>query len=64
MIQYFFFTFVPNKSLCRLLEVSPKHFLFSKTFNSALLHNEVWFTDQNSEPLEIDDEINITAVFN
>ena len=58
------YTFVPNKSLSRLLDVSPKHFLFSKTFNSVLLHNDVWFTDQNSKPIEIEDETNITAVIN
>ena len=25
---------------------------------------EVWFTDQNSKPLEIEDKINITLVIN
>ena len=25
---------------------------------------EVWLTDQNSNPLEIEDKINITLVFN
>ena len=38
--------------------------LFSKTFNLEFLHIEVWFTDQNSKPLEIEDKINITLVIN
>ena len=38
--------------------------LFPRTFNSEFLHIEVWFTDQNSKPLEIEDKINITLVIN
>ena len=33
-----------------------------KTFNSEFSYIEVWFTDQNSEPLETEDNINITLV--
>ena len=29
---------------------------------SEFSHIEVWLTDQNSEPLEIEDKINITSV--
>ena len=47
------YTFVPNKPFCQLLDISPKNFIFLKTFNSELLYIEVWFTDQNSKPLEI-----------
>ena len=31
-----------------------------KTFNSEFQDIEVWFTDQNSKPLEIEDRINLT----
>ena len=31
--------------------------MFLKTFDSEFLHIEVWFTDQNSKPLEIEDKI-------
>ena len=48
-------TFVPNKSFVQLLDILPKHFMFLKTFNSEFLYIEVWFTDQNSKPLEIED---------
>ena len=33
-----------------------------KTFASEVLYIEVWFTDQNSKPLEIENKINITLV--
>ena len=56
------YTFVPIKSFGQLLDISPKHFLFLKTFNSEFLDIEVWFTDQNSKPLEIEVKINITFV--
>ena len=38
--------------------------MFLKTFNSEILYIEVWFTDQNSKPLEIEDKINMTLVIN
>ena len=36
--------------------------MFLKTINSRFSHIEVWFTDQNSKLLEIEDKINITLV--
>ena len=55
------YTFVPNKSLGSLLDISPSNHIFLKTFN---LEYEiiVWFTNQNSKPLEIGDRINLTMV--
>ena len=32
------YTFVPNKSFGQLLDISPKFFLFLKTFNSEFSH--------------------------
>ena len=58
------YTFVPNKSFDQLLDISPKNFIFLKTFNSEFSYIEVWFTDQKSKPLEIEDKINITLVIN
>ena len=58
------YTFVPNKSFGQLLDISSKNFIFLKTFNSEFSYIEVWFTDQNSKPLEIEDKINITLVIN
>ena len=56
------YTFVPNKSFGSLLEISLTNHIFLKTFNSEFQTIEVWFTDQNSQPLEIEDWINLTLV--
>ena len=47
------YTFVPDRSFCSLLEISPKNHIFLKSFNSEIREIKVWFTDQNSQPLEI-----------
>ena len=47
-----FYTFVTNKPFGSLLEISPTNHIFLKTFNSEFQDIEVWFTDQNSKPLE------------
>ena len=57
-------TFVCNKSFGQLLGNSPKNYVFWKTFNSEFSYIEVWFTDQNSKMLEIEDKTNITLVIN
>ena len=36
--------------------------IFLKTINSEYDEIKVWFTDQNSKPLEIEDRINLTMV--
>ena len=56
------YTFVPNKPSGSLLDVSPTNQIFLKTFNSEYNEIEVWFTDQNSQPLEIKDRINLTIL--
>ena len=56
------YTFVPNKPFGSLLEISPTNHIFLKTFNSEYDEIKVWFTDQNSQPLEMEDRINLTMV--
>ena len=56
------YTFVPNKSFGSLLDISPSNHIFLKTFNSEYDEIVVWFKDQNSKPLQIEDRINITMV--
>ena len=56
------YTFFPNKSFGSSLEISPKNHIFLKTFNSEFQAIEVWFTDQNSQPLETEDRIKLTLV--
>ena len=58
------YTFVPNKSFSQLLYISPENLIFLKTFDSEFLYIEVSLTDQNSNPLEIEDKISITLVIN
>ena len=55
-------SFVSNKSFDQLLDISPENFIFLKTFNSEFSYIEVWFTDQNSKPLEINNRILLTNV--
>ena len=57
-----FYTFVPNKLFGSLLEISPTNHMFLNTFNSEYDEIIVWFIDQNSKPLEIEDRINLTMV--
>ena len=59
-----FYAFVPNKSFGPLLDLSPKNFIFPKTFNSEFSYIEVWFTDQNFKLLEVEDKMNIPLVIN
>ena len=56
------YTFVPNKPFGTLLEMAPTNHIFLTTFNSEYDKNIVWVTDQNSQPLEIEDRINLTTV--
>ena len=56
------YTFVPNKSFGSLLEISPTNHIFLKMLNSEYDEIKVWFTDQNSKPLEIEGRINLTMM--
>ena len=56
------YTFVPNKPFGSLLEIFSTNHIFLKSFNSEYDEIKVWFTDQNSQLLEIEDRINLTMV--
>ena len=56
------YTFVPNKTFGSLLEISPTNQGFLKTFNSEFQEVKIWFKDQTSKPLELEDKINITLI--
>ena len=45
-----------------MLKISQTSFVFLKKFNSEFQAIEVWFIDQNSQPLKIEDIINLTLV--
>ena len=58
------YTFVFNKSFGHLLDISPKICIFLKAFSSEFSYMEVWLTDKNSKPLEIEDKANVNLVIN
>ena len=58
------YTFISNKLFVQLLDISPKNFIFLQTFNSEFSYIGIWFTDQNSRTLEIEDKIKIALVVN
>ena len=57
-------TFILKKLFSPLLDTPPKNLIFLKTFDSEFSCIEAWFTDQNSKPLQIEDETSITLVIN
>ena len=56
------YTFAPSKTFGSLLEISPTNHVFLKTFNSEFQEIKIWFTDQTSKPLEVEDRINVTLI--
>ena len=56
------YAFVPNKAFGSLLEISPTNRVFLRTFNSEFQEIKIWFTDQTSAPLELEDKINVTLI--
>ena len=61
-IQQFYKHLFQINHLGSLLEISPTNHIFLKTFNSEFQDIRVWFIDQNSQPSEIEDRINLTMV--
>ena len=58
------FTFVPTKRYGQLISISPHSLVFLKTMNTEFSEIEVWFTDQNNNALEIEDNVNISLIIN
>ena len=55
------FTLVPNKQFGQLTTITPNTNML-KTTNAEFSFVEIWFTDQNNRPLEIEDNVNITLI--
>ena len=53
---------MPNKKFGRLINISPHAFTMMNTVNTEFSYDEVWFTDQNSKVLEIEDSVNLTLL--
>ena len=49
------FTFLPNKLFGQLITITPHSPTMLKTTNAEFSFIEIWFTDQNNRPLEIED---------
>ena len=58
------FTFVPTKRYGQLISISPHSLVFLKTLNTEFSEIEIWFTDQNNNALEIEDNVNISLIIN
>ena len=54
------FTFEPNKQFGQLITITPHSLTMLKTTNAEFSFIEIWLTDQNDIPLEIEDNVNIT----
>ena len=58
------FTFVPTKQYGQLISISPHSLVFLKTMNTDFSEIEIWFTHQNNNALEIEDNVNISLIIN
>ena len=56
------FTFAPNKQFCQLVTISAHSLTMLKTTSTEFQSIELWFTDQNKRPLEIEDSVSITLI--
>ena len=56
------FTFIPNKQFEQLINISSHSLMMMNTINTEFSFVEVWFTDQVSKALEIEDNGNSTLV--
>ena len=58
------FTFVPTKQYGQIISISPHSLVFLKTMNRDFSEIEIWFTNQNNNALEIEDNVNISLIIN
>ena len=58
------FTFVPNKQYGQLISISPHSLIFVKTMTMEFSDIDIWFTDQNNNALEIEDNVNVSLIIN
>ena len=56
------FTFVANKQFGQSINISPHSLTMTNIVNTEFSSVEVWFTDQASKALEIEDNVNLTLI--
>ena len=54
------FTFTPSKEFRQLINISPHSLTMMNTINTEFSSVKVWFTDQVSKALEIEDNVSLT----
>ena len=54
------YTFTPDQSFGTLLSVRRYYPIWTSCRNASFNYIEVWFTDQDNRPLEIEDKVTIT----
>ena len=60
--QNVLFYFVPNKQFGQLMNISLHSLTMMNTVYTEFSHVEVWFTDQASKALEIEENVNLTLI--
>ena len=56
------YTFVPENVFGQLISVQQKTLIQSKATDSIFDYIEVWFNDQNLNPLQIEDSVSVTLI--
>ena len=56
------FSFVPNKQFGQLINISPNILTMMNTVNTEFSFIKIWFTNQASKALEIEDNVNLTLI--
>ena len=56
------FSFVPNKQFGQIINISPNTLIMINTVHTEFSFVEVWFTDQISKALEIEDNVNLILI--
>ena len=54
--------FVTNKQIVQSVTIAPHSLTMLNTTNTEFLSIKVWFIDQDSKPLEIEDNVNMTLI--
>ena len=55
---------ISDKDFALFMNISPNSLTFLQIFNLESSYIEVWFTGQNSKPLEIENKVNLILVIN
>ena len=53
---------MPNKQAGQLINISQHALIMMNTVNTEFSYDQVWFTNKNSNALEIEDNVNLTLI--